>query len=506
MIVDRFLDTIPAEIFEAFRQKDIGFSLLIKGNAGAGKTTFALTLLSLFEDVEPIYVSSRVAPKSLFSQFSWLKNRLKDENIIDATRTYIPPVRDSNELKTHVMQTIRFSNAPDFLKILYDRIDDSKNMIIVIDSWDAIVGLESNEKKQEWETIFTEFVRQMNTKLILISEHDHQTFLDYIVDGIINMLDSEIDGRIIREIEILKIRGIERRQKRYNFTLFNNEFIITSPYREHHNYIDNPIKIKLTDLENKPTRNNNLISFGNEDLNKIYLGGLKPSTLNLWEIESDVPLSVFSNIMITIITNFVSNKCGSIIYTSDGLNSKYIDKNQLFIQLEPEKISQYIKFLIETPSISDQYKIEENRPYIIPFNNEDFMSAFTQTYNKLAQFTSYNPVLSIITYNLLTINDNSSQLFNQVYRQLKFVRNFNIIAFGIINRSIQANNININLDNHLDRNSIKDLSFFFDTHVKMIFKNNSVFVYGIKPHTGLFYIKIIQNKQNNLEISLIPMV
>lgn len=504
--MDRFLETVPAEIFEAFSQKDLGFSLLIKGNAGAGKTTFALTLLSLFEDTEPIYVSTRVAPKSLFLQFPWLKNKLKDENIIDATRTYLPPIRDSKELKTHVMQTIRFTSAPDFLKILYDRIDDSKNMVIIIDSWDAIIGLESNEKKQEWETLFTEFIRQMNAKLILITEHNDVTFLDYIVDGIINMIDSEIDNRIIREIEISKIRGVERRQKRYNFTLFNNEFLITPPFKEYHNNIDNLMKIRLSDQENKPTKNNNLISFGNEELNKLYLGGLKPSTLNLWEIDSDVPLSIFSNIMITIITNFVSNKCGSIIYTSDGLNSKYIEKNQLFLQLEPEKISQYIKFLIEKPIMADQYSIDDNRPYITQFDNEDFMNAFIQTYNKLAQLTSYNPVLSIITYNLLTINDNFSQLFNQVYRQLKFVRNFNIIAFGIINRSIPANNVSINLENRVDRNSIKDLSFFFDTHVKMILKNNSVFVYGIKPYTGLFFVKLNRNKQNNLEISLIPMV
>jgi len=83
---------IPPEIIEAFKLKDTGYNILLKGKAGAGKTTFALTLLDVFKEYEPIYLSTRVAPMSLYSQFPWLKKkRLKTENIIDATRTYIPP-------------------------------------------------------------------------------------------------------------------------------------------------------------------------------------------------------------------------------------------------------------------------------------------------------------------------------------------------------------------------------------------------------------------------------
>ncbi|MHA1562817.1 MAG: gas vesicle protein GvpD P-loop domain-containing protein, partial [Promethearchaeota archaeon] len=143
---------IPPEIIEAFKLKDTGYNILLKGKAGAGKTTFALTLLDVFKEYEPIYLSTRVAPMSLYSQFPWLKKkRLKTENIIDATRTYIPPANrpdpDGSLMKAHLMRTIRFSSIPEFLKIVYEKIAQYENPIIVIDSWDAIMGQEGDNKE-----------------------------------------------------------------------------------------------------------------------------------------------------------------------------------------------------------------------------------------------------------------------------------------------------------------------------------------------------------------------
>ncbi|TFH27483.1 MAG: hypothetical protein E4G98_06100, partial [Promethearchaeota archaeon] len=78
---------IPPEIINAF-QLNTGYNLLLKGQAGVGKTTLAMSLLAYFTDFTPVYLSTRVAPSSLYGQFPWLKDRLAPENILDATRTY----------------------------------------------------------------------------------------------------------------------------------------------------------------------------------------------------------------------------------------------------------------------------------------------------------------------------------------------------------------------------------------------------------------------------------
>ena len=109
------IDNIPIDVYESLNQREIGFSLLIKGAAGTGKTTLALSLLPIISDAVPIYISTRVAPQSLYVQFPWIQEILKEENILDATRTYFPPVSDPSELKTHILQTMNFKDAPEFL-------------------------------------------------------------------------------------------------------------------------------------------------------------------------------------------------------------------------------------------------------------------------------------------------------------------------------------------------------------------------------------------------------
>ncbi|MHA1454333.1 MAG: gas vesicle protein GvpD P-loop domain-containing protein, partial [Promethearchaeota archaeon] len=77
------VDNIPIDVYESLNQREIGFSLLIKGAAGTGKTTLALSLLSIISDAIPIYISTRVAPQSLYVQFPWIQEILNEENILD---------------------------------------------------------------------------------------------------------------------------------------------------------------------------------------------------------------------------------------------------------------------------------------------------------------------------------------------------------------------------------------------------------------------------------------
>src|SRR5438046_9648188 len=68
---------IPREVVEFFNAAG-GHSLIVKGPAGTGKTTFALQLTEELGEVSAShYLSARVSDESLFRQFIWLKERLK---------------------------------------------------------------------------------------------------------------------------------------------------------------------------------------------------------------------------------------------------------------------------------------------------------------------------------------------------------------------------------------------------------------------------------------------
>ncbi|HUG96326.1 MAG TPA: gas vesicle protein GvpD P-loop domain-containing protein, partial [Nitrososphaera sp.] len=62
---------MPDELVR-FIQRDT-YSLLIKGFAGTGKTTLALTILrALGGNNNFFYISTRVSPKQLFQYYPWL--------------------------------------------------------------------------------------------------------------------------------------------------------------------------------------------------------------------------------------------------------------------------------------------------------------------------------------------------------------------------------------------------------------------------------------------------
>ncbi len=496
------VDNIPIDVYESLNQREIGFSLLIKGSAGTGKTTLALSLLSIIKDAVPIYISTRVAPQSLYIQFPWIQEILKENNILDATRTYFPPVNDPSELKTHLLRTMKFKDAPEFLKILYEKISEYENAVVIVDSWDAIVGT-SSKASQEWETILTEIVRQLNLKLILVSELENTSFLDYIVDGILTCSDNELDNRVIREMEINKIRGIERRQKRYAYTLFNNEFRYCSEYHEVYNghTIDTPKVKKWKVIES--SSNHGIYSTGNPEIDKLYQGGLQPKSLNLWEIDSDVPLTAFSHIIIPIICNFVSQNFGTIIYTAEGLNSRFIDKNKLFVYLEMDHIRKYVRYLVE--SIGDERldKKFEVLPYVIPFSPSTFKQKYTDTYVELGEKSGYSPIISVMGYDFLNFGDQSFlELSSETYfrNHIKFIRNHNSIEIAIVRGSDPSKNTP-------QRRFIENISYFFNTHMKMIYRNNVILIYGVKPSTQLMWCKIEPKKHHPLaKVTLIPMV
>jgi KaiC/GvpD/RAD55 family RecA-like ATPase len=64
---------IPPEMSEAL-SIGAGYSLLIKGEPGTGKTMLAFEVLDEFGSDNAVYLSTRVSLPALYEQFPWLGN------------------------------------------------------------------------------------------------------------------------------------------------------------------------------------------------------------------------------------------------------------------------------------------------------------------------------------------------------------------------------------------------------------------------------------------------
>jgi KaiC/GvpD/RAD55 family RecA-like ATPase len=262
-----------------------GFSLLIKGLPGTGKTILALSVIAEFGGSDALYMSTRVSPNSLYKQFPWLNERSQPLNVIDATKLYI-------SADTHFgLQT--------FPEVLYSRLREiEKPATIAVDSWDAMTSqVDDSKRVVSLQAAIAELVRESRINLLLVTESMEVTPLDYLVDGIVVLRSYEIDYRRAREIEIKKLRGIEIAQHKYPFTLKGGRFQSFKPFERRS--IEKRRRVEL--VPNTETH----LSTGTSDLDKIIGGGFKKGSFNIIEAEDNMSIFGYQSIIAHMIINSI---------------------------------------------------------------------------------------------------------------------------------------------------------------------------------------------------------
>jgi KaiC/GvpD/RAD55 family RecA-like ATPase len=296
---------VPSEIMGAFAKVD-GYSILVKGSPGVGKTIFAFTLLKELCDNggKGIYISTRVDPSTLYASFPWIHDFIHG-NVIDATQ--------SEYLVGDLREQLRYLGAPDFIKAAYGRIDDDTK-VLIIDSWDAVKYHTKIEESENLEQSITDIARKARIDLILVSEYKDQKPLDYIVDGVVIL--EKADGR--RVIHIEKLRSVEIENTYYPFTLYNGEF----ESFQH-----------MSDYEPKTRHNmikgeNHLFSTGIKDLDRI-IGGYPIGKTVLIEIKDDALASSYRYFTSPLMANFALQERGIIIIPSAGYDADLIKRENV---------------------------------------------------------------------------------------------------------------------------------------------------------------------------------
>ncbi len=263
---------IPPELLEALSSRR-GFSLLIRGSPGTGKTMLALEMIHLFGDVKAVYLSTRVSPSSLYEQFPWLNECVPPVDVIDATKLYV---------SADIIPGIQ--SFPDTIYSRLGKIEKPAN--VVIDSWEAITAQIEHEKEkiESLAAAVTELARHEEMNLILVSEKFGftPTTLDYMVDGVVTLNRLTIDHRSARELELEKLRGVRINQPRYPFTLEGGRFQYIEPFKRK----SAEKKIKIKPVQNTETH----ISTGSEEMDTILDGGFEKGSFNVIEMGDDTSI------------------------------------------------------------------------------------------------------------------------------------------------------------------------------------------------------------------------
>ena len=351
------------ELINFFRASG-GHSLLIKGDAGTGKTTLALQLIEELSDEQPdYYLSTRVSDEALFRQFPWLEEKARRNDILKAgkaflTKTKAPVFRGMEDYQYD--STLRV--AKDLLKVL-GKSDNASPMVIrselmklegqieagegedaeamsgevtedgvvldigvmlpemelaydmaeanlpnktfiVLDSIDALAEHYGISAQKIMNTLQKDLVEHSGTNVAYIMETSEKNIYDYLGDGVVRLYNAQKDGRRVRELVIEKLRGQLVMRWKYPFTLVDGRLRVFES-----NWFNIPDELEPHVPVKDPAPDT--VSSGNESLDK-ELGGFRRGSVVLLEIGESVPQDIVRSIEYSLIADFLSKKRGVI--------------------------------------------------------------------------------------------------------------------------------------------------------------------------------------------------
>ncbi len=459
---------IPQEILSFLNEK--GRTLLIKGTAGSGKTILSLSLLKAC-DSNGIYLSTRVGPEDLYRDCPWIEKHLTRRNIIDTTNPLrekvIPRERDFSEV-------IKYGSKEDFLVALYERVSQLAEPMVVIDSWNAVVH-HVHTSEEDIEKGVIELCKETQTNLILVGENPEETRLDYLMDGVVKLEQTQLENRRLRIIHLSKLRGVPICQPQYLFTLENGMF--RSFGRFEAKPIKNPKKwVSIPDTEK-------YFSTGIEDLDKILKGGFRKGSFNLFEEQLDVSRSAEGYVWRCCFFNFLMKKRGNILVAGEGVSPQKL--KELSVPYVGEDIwNEYVRIGVYSEEDFDE-------PYIVAVKGsseeryETWKSLTTDLKKKTCQ-----PIQDYTALDTLEFRGGVENTIKKMGIAARELKTSGDLQIALIKPGLKVSKQIINL-------------------AETYFKFQSIFgtavMYGVNPETG-FYVIEVDGSEGYPRVKLIPIV
>ncbi|HJR47041.1 MAG TPA: gas vesicle protein GvpD P-loop domain-containing protein [Nitrososphaeraceae archaeon] len=294
---------IPSELMH-FVKKDT-YSLVIKGAAGTGKTTLSLTILKAL-DIKSnfFYICTRVSPRQLSISYPWISKYMENQK----ERTSGPAMMETDV-------PINFEDARlDEPESLFERITnelmDVKAPLIIIDSWDALASFMDREARLNNERVLQTWRERAGAKLIFVNEDPADTSLDFVVDGAVKLDQLEYENARIREISLLKLRGIRITKPSYLFTLDKGSFRSFQTHNPKNLMIapDSTGSLQFTKNEKNPRFtifHHGLIKSGYDELDLNLGGGFPRRGMVVLEVDSNISMEAVMAFLFRIIYTFL---------------------------------------------------------------------------------------------------------------------------------------------------------------------------------------------------------
>lgn len=321
-----------------------GNVLLIQGAPGAGKTTLALELLQRVKaarigrnEIPPtrVYIPSRVSHTKLRKHFPWMQDMLDpspSNGIVD----------DSAE----GLQRVRLSDPDDVFNKLLTLKRSHLRGLMVIDSWEGALRNMSEDGRRMIESAMLSDPDDSKVGVVLTSEGGRIGELPNLVDGILTLSATELDGRRLRTIVVNKLRGLKIRSDRGLFSLEGGRFVLLPKTK-----FDKEPSTKPTILS--PILHSEVsFSTGSRDLDRMLDGGIEKGTFVLIDVDNTVPTNGVRLVLRIINANFV-NQGGSCFIVP-------------FSTISSDNVADALRPVVGSKSLEERVRIAEFNQAVPP--------------------------------------------------------------------------------------------------------------------------------------------
>jgi KaiC/GvpD/RAD55 family RecA-like ATPase len=459
---------IPEDLLHFIRRDT--YSLLIKGFAGTGKTTLALTILNVLgiKNNNFFYISTRISPKQLFQYYPWLKDLIGQSKQPRGTSL----ARDHEVMSS--FEDARLDEPESLFERITNQLMDIKSPIIIIDSWDAIASFMDREARLNNERVLQTWRERAGAKLIFISEQPTDTTLDFLVDGIVELKQSYYNNVKMRQIFLQKLRGTRIKRPSYLYTLENSIFHSFVPYQ--------PIKFEpctrgATKVSELSTGDN--IRSGYPMLDASLGSGFPRKGLVLLELDSHVNMTIAMIFLQRIVSNFVSNGNPVLLQPVNWIEPSSILR--FFETFLPAGKKSLFKILWT----GKPYKISNNI-IISPSKNED-SDQLLAALVKMKQRHRDKLLLNI--------------MWTEAIQSLRRARKLRNGMKNVLSRIMAHADLSIAVLTPSQEDILELVSELSNIHLRFMIINDTLFLQSLVPSSNLY--SLIFDRQNQMSLKAV---
>jgi KaiC/GvpD/RAD55 family RecA-like ATPase len=333
-----------------------GCMIVLAGEPGTGKTTLAAQFMyrgAVDYNERGLYVSFVEDKTTFFNNMRGLGfdfERLEEEG----------------KVRFLEMLTLKEAGVPEALNLILKEMAEFGAQRLVLDSFTVLAQAirETQDVRVLLHSFLNRIIKSRDCTTIIITEKPYGVdkigtgVEEFVADCVILLKRSWLDQRLVRELEVLKARGMAIAEPRLFFTI-REGFKAFRPFR--HVSAEQPRRFKPV-----PDTSTHF-STGVKDLDEVLGGGYPKGSMVLVEIDEKASMR-YDYIVLPTMWNFLAQGRGVFIVPPPGVEYTTIRDAFALGGFREEELAEFVRIFIREVAEA------KTGPCVIPIGGRDFES------------------------------------------------------------------------------------------------------------------------------------